>query len=200
VLRPNVEYAIEERQGQRRAVIGIHSFKPAGVCREVARLVLKAERRDAGSLVLDLRGNPGGRVEEARCLAGLFLGPDVRFATFRRVGLPHGLMPLTATRSLGPQVEHQFTDRGRITDLPVDILVDRNTASSAEILSAALQDHGRARLLGERTFGKGTMQSAFHPWEREDLYLHLTTHRVFTPLGRALQGEGVRPDLLVTGS
>ncbi len=193
----NVEYALESARGRKRSVITVHSLKPAGVCQEVARLVLKAERRGVDHLILDLRGNPGGRVEEARCLAGIFLGPEVRVATVRRTALPHGLMPVTPARELGAPIEHLYTDRGKITDLPIDILVNGLTASSAEIFSAALQEHGRARVLGERTFGKGTMQTVFHPWDREDLHLHLTTHLVFTPLGRALQTEGVSPDVVV---
>jgi carboxyl-terminal processing protease len=74
------------------------------------------------------------------------------------------------------------------------ILVDRGTASASEVLAGALQDHGRAVLVGERTFGKGSVQSVLPL--RNGGGIKLTTARYYTPSGRSIQAEGIRPDIL----
>lgn len=131
---------------------------------------------DARGIVFDLRRNPGGYLDEALSLADLFLEKgDV----------------IASTRSRGPGRSGKLIEESgyarrpaQVPEKPIVILVDRYTASAAEIISGALQDHDRAVVLGERTFGKGVVQTILPlPAGRQ---LALTTGEWYTPLGRSL--------------
>ncbi len=143
---------------------------------------LGALRRKAGGrprgLILDLRGNPGGLVNEATAIADEFLAQGVVFTTRRRGQI------VDEVRASPGGAWHEGT---------VVALVNEYTASSAELLGAALQDNGRARVVGTTTFGKGSVQTIV------DLPggagLRLTTLRYFSPLGRAIQAQGIKPDV-----
>lgn len=129
-------------------------------------------------LILDLRRNPGGFLDESLMLADLFLEPGSTLAsTVQRV--PGASPEAPETDSYGdrwPQL---------VPDLPIVILVDQFTASGAEILAGALQDYDRAVVLGQRTFGKGVVQTVMPlPYGRR---LRFTTGSWLTPLGRSLQ-------------
>lgn len=139
-----------------------------------ARAALSAlERGGAKALVLDLRDNPGGIVDQAIAVADLFLDSGVivsvreRSATTRR------------------------TAHAGAVSLPLVALVDGGTASAAEIVAAALLDNGRATVVGEPTYGKGTVQTLF---DLEDgAGLKVTTGRYLTPAGNQLESNGIRP-------
>ncbi|WP_405017662.1 S41 family peptidase [Kitasatospora sp. NBC_00070] len=150
--------------------IAVHGFT-AGVAGQV-----KAAARGASGVLLDLRGNSGGLVDEAAATAALFLdgGPVGSY-------LEHGeRRELTA----GP---------GGDTATPLVVLVDGGTMSAAELLAGALQDRSRAVLVGSRTFGKGTVQQ---PSRLADgAVLELTVGRYFTPAGRSPDGTGLTPDV-----
>ena len=137
-----------------------------------------AELADTRGLVIDLRRNPGGFLDESLMLADLFLKPGSTLAsTVQR--RPDAEAYETETDS--------FEDRWPqlVPDLPIVILVDRFTASGAEILAGALQDYDRALVLGERSFGKGVVQTVIRlPYSRR---LRFTTGSWHTPLGRSLQ-------------
>lgn len=138
------------------------------------------ELGDQRGLIIDLRRNPGGFLDESLMLADLFLEPGSRLAsTVQRA--PDGSADNPETDS--------FTDRWPqlVPDLPIIILVDQYTASGAEILAGALQDYDRALVLGQRTFGKGVVQTVMPlPHGRR---LRFTTGSWMTPLGRSLQRE-----------
>lgn len=146
---------------------------------EFGELRKKAKGTPAG-IILDLRNNPGGLVNEATSIADEFLSGGVVFTTRRRGKVVDEVraMPGGALR------------QGKLV-----ILVNEYTASSAELLSAALQDNRRGSVVGAPTFGKGSVQTIV------DLPggagLRLTTLRYFTPLGHAIQAQGVKPDVLV---
>ncbi len=141
---------------------------------------LGPERSIAGVL-LDLRNNAGGLVDEARQLADLFLSEGIIVSTQGRGGKV--LSQLKATR------------RGTLPTLPVLVLVNHYSASAAEIVAGALQDHGRARLVGTRTFGKGSVQDVY---ALEGLGLmKLTVALYVTPLGRVIQAAGIVPDFVI---
>ncbi len=131
---------------------------------------------DAKGIVLDLRRNPGGYLDESLTLTDLFLEPGKRIVSTR------GRNP---RRGPGEHEDAAYTrSPASIGDKSLVVLVDRFTASAGEILAGALQDHDRALVVGERTFGKGVVQSIV-PLP-EDWQLQLTTGEWYTPLGRSL--------------
>ncbi|MEQ1855311.1 MAG: S41 family peptidase [Longimicrobiales bacterium] len=135
---------------------------------------------DARGLIIDLRRNPGGFLDESLMLADLFLEPGATLAS---------TVQRTPGRSADEPEKEAFTDQwpARVPDLPVVVLVDGYTASGAEILAGALQDYDRAVVLGERSFGKGLVQTVMElPHGRR---LRFTTGGWLTPLGRSLQRE-----------
>jgi carboxyl-terminal processing protease len=135
------------------------------------------------AFVLDLRGNPGGLLTSAAGVAELFL--------------PRGdLIVFTKGRS-AEMDEHPFKSSGTVhyTDFPMVILVNGGSASAAEIVSGALQDHKRAVLVGEKTFGKGSVQSIL-PLE-DGAAIKLTTAKYYTPSERVIHEHGIEPDVKV---
>ena len=150
-----------------------------GVGRWVRDQVARAHHRHLQGLVLDLRDDPGGLLDEAVETASAFLNGGAVVSYEQRNSAPQVL------RALG---------RGD-TGIPLVVLVDGGTASAAEIVAAALQDRGRAVLIGSRTFGKGSVQA---PSRLSDgSALELTVGHYLTPSGRSLDGVGVEPDVKV---
>jgi len=150
------------------------------VARNAAREMSEA-LQDLGrqrGLIIDLRRNPGGFLDESLMLADLFLTPGSTLASTvqRAPGAPASRPETDSFHDRWPQL---------VPDLPIVILVDQYTASGAEILAGALQDYDRAVVLGERTFGKGVVQTVMPlPHGRR---LRFTTGSWMTPLGRSLQ-------------
>jgi carboxyl-terminal processing protease len=145
----------------------------------VGELRKKARGQLAG-VVLDLRNNPGGSVDEANAIADEFLSSGVIFTTRRR----------------GKVVDESRADpAGALRRQATIVLVNEFSASASELVAAALRDNDRARIVGAPTFGKGSVQMI------ADLPggagLRLTTLRYYTPSGRAIQAEGVNPDVIV---
>jgi len=128
---------------------------------------------DLKGLILDLRGNPGGLVNEGVAVADKFLPKDAVVVSH------HGRN--------SPERVYRATHGNGGKSFPIVVLVNRNTASAAEIVSGALQDHDRALVVGEITFGKGLVQSVY-PLS-EDTGLALTTARYYTPSGRLIQRD-----------
>ena len=135
-----------------------------------------SEFSDARGFILDLRGNPGGYLDESLSISDLFLPEGVRLAS------AESRVPGEAGRSLDESWTAETPDR--IPGKPVIVLVDRYSASASEIVAGALQDHDRALVIGERTFGKGVFQNVFRLTETR--HLRLTTGEWYTPLGRSL--------------
>lgn len=128
-------------------------------------------------LVLDLRGNRGGSLTAALEIADLFLAEGALLATVGRTGV------------------ERYRARPADTDctLPLVVLVDRRSASASEVVAGALQDHGRAVLLGTRTYGKGVVQEVV-PLRSMAGGMKLTTKHYFTPAGRCIEGRVALPD------
>jgi len=135
-----------------------------------------AELEGMKGLVLDLRRNPGGYLDEALRLSDLFIEPGG--------GLASATSRVPGGDGEVREEKWEARTRARIPDIPIVVLVDEFTASAAEILAGALQDHDRALVLGERTFGKGVVQSVMRL--PADHRLRLTTGQWYTPLGRSL--------------
>ena len=148
--------------------------------RDLRRAVsdLQADAPLAG-LVLDLRGNPGGVLESAVGVADDFLET--------------GVIVRAEGRAAGSRFELHATGGDLLRQAPLVVLVDRGSASGAEIVAGALRDHGRATLMGERTFGKGSVQTVIPL--RGGQALKLTTSRYFTPSGASIHERGLEPDV-----
>src|SRR5699024_7912789 len=132
-------------------------------------------------LILDLRNNPGGVLSGAVQVADLFL--------------ENGLIVYTQGRH-EERLNYNASPGGLLLETPMVVLVNGGSASASEIVAGALQDHGRAVLVGQRTFGKGSVQSVLPL--TGDSALKLTTARYFTPLGRSIQADGIHPDVVLT--
>jgi len=132
------------------------------------------------ALILDLRGNPGGYLYVAKEVASQFI--DRGLLLFER-------------GSDGSETRHEARAGGLATEIPLVVLVDSASASAAEIIAGAIQDHGRGILVGEQTFGKGSVQTT----ERlsDGSALQITIRRWYTPNDRQIQGQGLTPDIQV---
>jgi carboxyl-terminal processing protease len=140
--------------------------------REIADEVTKLRARGAKALILDLRGNPGGVLDQGVAVADLFLDRGA-------------VVVETRGRAPGANQTYRGQDGQQWPDMPVVVLVDGGTASAAEIIAGALQDHDRALVLGTTSFGKGLVQTVYPLNGRE--FLKLTTGRWYTPSGRTIQ-------------
>jgi len=145
---------------------------------EEALTQLAKESGKVEGLVLDLRNNPGGLLSQAVKVSDLFLET--------------GMIVYTEGR-LDNQKQKYFAHPGGYTEFPVVVLVNGGSASASEIVAGALQDHGRAVVLGTKTFGKGSVQTIL-PLE-SGAALRLTTAMYFTPGGRSIQVTGIEPDI-----
>jgi len=145
--------------------------------RALERLNRNADGLDG--LVLDLRNNPGGVLQAAVEVADAFLSRG----------------EIVSTRGRVDRAESRFiaTPNDAISGAPLVVLVNAGSASASEIVAGALQDHRRAVILGESTFGKGSVQSILPL--RDGHAVKLTTARYFTPDGRSIQAEGIAPDV-----
>jgi carboxyl-terminal processing protease len=178
VVLPNVSRRLEEVGGRKLGYVRLLSFSE-GAHGQLAHAVHEVEKEGAEGIVLDLRHNPGGLLDEAVRTASLFL--------------PEGeVVVSTNSRSQGKSTYE--SSGGRITKLPLVVLIDGGTASAAEILAAALADDSGAEVVGTRSFGKGVFQ------EEQSLSnggaLKLTVGEYFTPKGVNLaESHGIHPDV-----
>ena len=139
---------------------------------ELEKEINNMRKRGLRALIIDLRGNPGGLLEQGVAVSDLFLNRGQEIVSMR--GRAYG-----ATRDFADEEQQPWPD------LPIVVLVDEGSASASEIVAGALQDHDRAVILGETTFGKGSAQSVFAM--PDGGALKVTTARWFTPVGRSIQ-------------
>lgn len=158
--------------------LDVDSFGESTV-EEFRRAVNSLQKQNVDSWVVDLRYNPGGYVESASLLAGYFIGDQPLMRLKER-----GKMSLITAHSTG----------SRVTE-PAVFIINEYSASAAELLAAAVQDYGRAVLIGTTTYGKGSMQEIF-PLENGDV-LKLTVAHFFSPKGNRINQQGVTPDIPV---
>jgi carboxyl-terminal processing protease len=183
MLDAPIEFTLERARIQLRSVPfatlldGDIGYIPLGVFNESATREVRAAAdslRDAGarSLVLDLRGNPGGVLEQAIGVTDLFLPAR---------------LPVAETRGQAAEQNQRLrsSSSDRYEGMPMVVLVDRGSASASEIVAGALQDHDRALVVGSTTFGKGSVQTLFSLSAGN--VLKLTTARWYTPAGRSIE-------------
>lgn len=136
---------------------------------------------DLKGLVLDLRNNPGGILQASVQVVDSFI--------------TEGKIVYTQGRDNEIQMEFFADAQDQSGDVPLVVLINSGTASAAEIVAGALQDHGRAVIMGTRSFGKGSVQSVMPIGENRAI--KLTTSLYYTPDGRSIQAQGIRPDIQV---
>ncbi len=182
ISEPVVASLTRTVHGVKLGVVALATFS-AGAHAEVREAVEhELHAAHARGIVFDLRGNGGGLVEEARLIASIFL--------------PRGAVVVT-TRGRTQPTQTLRADPGAIpASVPLVVLVDRDTASASEIVTAALQDHRRATVVGTHTFGKGVFQEE-QPLSNGGA-LDITVGEYFTPNGRNLGGGGVREGAGIT--
>jgi carboxyl-terminal processing protease len=137
---------------------------------------------DLKGFILDLRSNPGGLLDQAISVSDTFLEKG----------------EVVSTRGRDPENAQRYhaTPGDQIDGLPLIVLINGGSASASEIVAGALQDHGRAIVLGTQSFGKGSVQTIM-PLSRPGTAIKLTTQRYYTPSGRSIQQKGISPDILV---
>jgi carboxyl-terminal processing protease len=152
----------------------------ANAPQEMAKAIRQLSGKGAQAFILDLRNNPGGLLQA---------GVDIA-----RLWLPEGTIVYTVNRQ---GIQESFTALdSALTDAPLAVLVNPGTASASEILAGALQDNGRALLIGEKTFGKGLIQSLFEL--QDGAGLAVTVAKYETPSHRDIHKQGIQPDLTVS--
>ncbi len=142
---------------------------------------IESKEKPLKGLILDLRNNPGGLLEQAVKVADLFL--------------ESGMIVYTEGRVEGQKMKFFVQKKEKVQEYPMIVLVNGGSASASEIVAGALQDQGRAVILGTQTFGKGSVQTII-PLE-DGSALRLTTARYYTPNGRSIQAQGIAPDIAV---
>jgi len=178
--------AIRHRVEQGVGYIQIETFNNDQLTKDTTRALalLNTELGKLDKLIIDLRGNRGGLLTESVSISGLFLnGGEVLSAR---------------GRDASDNERYNAKDGQLYPDAKIVVLMSPGSASAAEIVAGALQDRGRAVVLGRRSFGKGSVQSVI-PLGPEEGALRLTTQKYFTPSGASIQGRGIMPDLLVSG-
>ncbi|MDO8483485.1 MAG: S41 family peptidase [Candidatus Limnocylindrales bacterium] len=165
--------------GTKTAVLRLEQFSH-GAADELKAALGEIRAAGADRVVFDLRGNPGGFVDEAVGVASQFLSGGNVFVE---------------RDAAGKETTHAVSPDGAATELPLVVLVDGGTASSAEIVSGALQDAGRGQLIGVKTFGTGTVLGEFPL--ADGSALRVGTVEWLTPKGRRIWHEGIVPDVVV---
>ncbi len=172
---PNVDYALHGDI----AYIAMKEFHK--LSRQQLEEALAAVDMPArAGLIFDVRGNPGGTIESAIDVASLFIEDDIVLQEVDRDG----------------QTSQTHSNGGSASiHAPIVLLVDSQSASASELLAGALQDHERATIIGETTFGKGTVQTIQEI--ANGGAVRLTVRRYLTPLGRSIDKTGITPDILI---
>jgi carboxyl-terminal processing protease len=148
---------------------------------ELDKAIARLKRQEMGTLILDLRGNPGGLLNVAVEIAERFLD--------------QGVIVSTRGRAAGQSQVYRVRTRG-IWSMPMIVLIDRDSASASEILAGALKENNRATVIGERSYGKGSVQSIF-ALRTAPAGLKLTTAKFYSPQNRPYSEQGVEPDVTV---
>jgi carboxyl-terminal processing protease len=151
-----------------------------GKAEDIANKIKSLQRQGAKKLILDLRNNSEGEEEEGVAVANLFLGKGL-------IGSVQGQKYEKVTFEADPQK--------KITDLPVAVLVNRGTAGAAELVAAAILDNGRGDVVGDKTFGEGSVQKLIEVPDGSALILSVAKY--YTPKGKVIQDTGIAPNVVV---
>lgn len=183
IVEPNVSAQVIADRGRTFLHLKVSSFSDILACERARKAVrLFQEEAKGQGIILDLRGNAGGLVDEATCLTNIFVPKGTR---------------ITRVASIESKAEREeLATEDQLTKLPLVVLIDARSASASELAAAALQDHDRALIVGERSFGKHTTQSQSQ-YELNPKILILTTDSTYhrPALWKERQSGGVTPDV-----
>lgn len=180
-----VHLELVSRQNETLALIRILKFSH-GSCAQFEESLTEALARGAKGLILDLRDNGGGQLDQAHCMSSMVL--------------PKGTKVFETHNILEDATEVYVTNKKPIYFGPIVTLINRGTASAAEILAGVLQEKGRAFVMGEPSFGKGSYQNV-RIWSRNSKVLFMTTQGLYYfASGKSPQLQGVIPDQIISGS
>lgn len=165
------------------AYIRISSFTEDidSAVKEAINKAKKELKNDFLGIVIDVRNNPGGLLDQAVEVSDLFL--------------EKGEIVSTRSRNESDTIKFMATEGDIAKDVPIVVMINEGSASASEILAGALQDHHRAIVLGEKSFGKGSVQTVIPLGDFGAM--RLTTARYYTPSGRSIQAKGIEPDVEV---
>jgi len=149
--------------------------------RDFDEALWKLQKQGMRSLIVDVRGNPGGLLSAAVDVSDRFVGSGI----------------VVSTKGRNPMEDYTHRAQAQNTwRVPLVVLIDENSASASEIFAAAISDHGRGTIVGRQSYGKGSVQGIF-PLNVSDGGVRLTTARFYSPLGRAISHGGVKPHVKV---
>ncbi len=181
----NVLSSVRQDRDRSWGYLNIVGFNSESTCMDTRRELRALVEAGVDGILLDLRDNTGGLIDQAVCVADLFLEPRQLVLEIRNTQQSGHSTPL-------------YTRHRALTQVPLITLVNAATGSASEALAGAFQDHGRSLIIGERTFGKGTIQT-LRPWnDSGSIMLFHTVARMYTPAGRTAQLTGIEPDLRVS--
>jgi len=175
---PTVKKAI---MPDKKAYLKINQFTPL-TFDQVKSAIVNFKEKGYTSMIIDLRSNPGGVLSSVADVADLFF--------------PYGKL-IVYTKSRIKSENQQFKARGKMivpSDIPIVVLIDRYSASASEILTGVMKDHKRATIIGEKSYGKGSVQQIRYEGEGG---VKLTTAKYYTPSGVSIHGIGIEPDIAV---
>ena len=149
---------------------------------DLAKAIQEQQANGAEGLILDVRDNPGGLLSSVVEVVSMFIDDDD--------------LILYELDGAGRRTDHRTRNPGQFADIPLVVLANRGSASASEIVVGALQDHDRAQVVGDKTFGKGSVNRLYRLGNGGGLYL--TFAKWYTPNGRLIEGNGIEPDHEVT--
>jgi carboxyl-terminal processing protease len=171
------------------AYVKINTFSEQaqkGLIAELDKLKSQIGEKNLKGFVLDLRGNPGGLLDQAIKVSDVFLNKGQIIVSIKG-------------RTTDAKEYFDEADESILKGLPIVVLVNQGSASASEIVAGALQDHHRAIIMGERSFGKGSVQTVI-PLDNNRGALRMTTALYYTPSGKSIQAHGIEPDIEVVAA
>lgn len=201
ISTPNITYRLLDDGMGKLGYVSLGTFQDAAACAGVRSALKDLIKDGAQGLILDLRDNLGGYVEQASCIAGLFIGPWKTVSYLYKKEEIMVFFGIELRKVYDPPIfDPQMTpSAAKLTDLPLTILINGYSASASEILAGAMQDLGRALIVGERSYGKGTFQAPRLFNDKLKIQLMETGGRFYLPSKRTNQIVGIMPDLMAAG-
>ncbi|PIV09003.1 hypothetical protein COS31_02755 [Candidatus Roizmanbacteria bacterium CG02_land_8_20_14_3_00_36_15] len=181
---PSVELSYETKNKQKVAILNLNQFGEntnQEWDKAISEIKNQWDKKEIAGLVLNLRDNPGGFLDGAVYLASEFL--------------PFGKIVVKQESTTTENKTYYVLKNGRLKNIPLVVLINRGSASASEIVAGALRDHKRTKLIGEKTFGKGSVQEAIDL--DKNAGLHVTVAKWILPNGDWINGKGIEPDVKV---